>query len=352
MANRKGFFKKGFAAGQSLEGFEAGQSLEGFAAGRSFEGFEAKQGPEAFRASRALGAKTEGRSAAGVIGAAMLALLMGLPSVSQAARRGVLICDEPEAAYNKARAYPDNPDYWVERGMCLIAEGNDAQGLEELRMASENNIPYAAFLRALYRETKGTFGKSDYFQPDLTPAIRSYERAWMLAMNINYHDEENLMRKLAEEGELIILITGYSLPVLHFYRYFRGAAGHHRTLLSKSPTNTKKKFASFYPMERNITLQSLSEMKGRAHRCRSLQYDAELWERPVYEHFTGLCDILYEAAEAAIPLERERLNAAKQCEDILKCPEYEELSNRLISWFDETEKILIEKERNSGIASG
>ena len=332
MANRKGFLKKGFAAGRSLESFEA------------------KQGPEAFHAGGAPGAGTEGRSAAGVIGAAMLALLM-VPIVSQAARRGVLICDEPEAAYNRARAYPDDPDYWVERGMCLIAEGNDAQGLEELRMASENNIPYAAFLRAIYRKTNGTFEKSDFFQPDLTPAIRSYERAWMLAMNINYHDEENLIEKLAEEGELIILSTGYSLPVLHFYRYFRGAVGHHRTLLSKSPTNTKKEFTSFYPMERNITLQSLSEMKGRAHRCRSLQYDAELWERPVYEHFTGLCDILHEAAEAAIPLERERLREAKQCEDILKCPEYKKLSNQLITWFKETKKILVEKEDSFGIPS-
>ena len=330
MANKKGFLKEDFAAGQRLEeAFRAGGAL---------------QAPQA---------RAKGRSAAGVIGAAMLALLMGLPSVSQAARRGSLICDEPEAAYNKARAYPDNPDYWVERGMCLIAEGNDARGLEELRMASENNIPYAAFLRALYRETKGTFGKSDFFQPDLTPAIRSYERAWMLAMNINYHDEENLIEKLAEEGELIILITGYSLPVLHFYRYFRGAVDHHTTLVSKSPSNTRAATEfNFYPKERGLTIQSLSEMKRRAHLCRSLQYDAELWERPVYEHFTGLCDILYEAAEEAIPLERERLREAKQCEDILKCPEYKELSSRLISWFKETKRLLIEKERSSGIASG
>ena len=328
MANKKGFLKEDFAAGQRLEeAFRAGGAL---------------QAPQA---------RAKGRSAAGVIGAAMLALLMGLPSVSQAARRGSLICDNPEENYNAARFYPDDPHNWIGKGACLIAEGNDAQGLEELRMASENNIPYAAFLRAIYRKTNGTFEKSDFFQPDLTPAIRSYERAWMLAMNINYHDEENLIEKLAEEGELIILITGYSLPVLHFYRYFRGAVDHHTTLVSKSPTNTKKEFTSFYPMERNITLQSLSEMKGRAHRCRSLQYNAELWERPVYEHFTGLCDILYEAAEEAIPLERERLNAAKQCEDILKCPEYEELSNRLISWFKETKKILIEKEDSFGIPS-
>ena len=287
MANKKGFFKKGFAARQGLECFEA------------------KQGLEAFRAGGALGAGTEGRSAASRIGAAMLALLIGLPSVSQAARRGSLICDEPEEAYSKARAYPDNPDYWVERGMCLIAEGNDARGLEELRMASENNIPYAAFLRALYRETNGTFEKADFFQPDLTPAIRSYERAWMLAMNINYHDEENLIEKLTEEGELIILTTGYALPVFHFYRYWRGAVDHTGRLVSKSPSKTQTEF-QFYPKERGLTIQSLSEMKRRAHLCRSLQYNAELWERPVYEHFTGLCDILYEAAEAAIPLERER----------------------------------------------
>ena len=329
MANKKSFLKEDFAARQGLEeAFRAGGAL---------------QAPQA---------RAKGRSAAGVIGAAMLALLMGLPSVSQAARRGVLICDDPEAAYNRARSYPDDPDYWVEKGMCLIAEGNDARGLEELRMASENNIPYAAFLRGLYRETKGTFGKSDYFQPDLTPAIRSYERTWMLAMNINYHDEENLVRKLAEEGELIILTTGYALPVLHFYRYWRGAIDHTGRLVSKSPSKTQTEF-QFYPKERGLTIQSLSEMKGRAHRCRSLQYDAELWERPVYEHFTGLCDILYEAAEEAIPLERERLRLAGQCkEDILKCPGYKEVSQQIVNWFQETKRILVEKERSSGIASG
>ena len=323
MANVKGFFKEGFAAGQGLEAFRAG------------------------RAARAPQAGAKGRGGAGLICAAALSLLMGLPTESQAARRGTLVCDDPESAYNAARFYPDDPRNWVGKGMCLIAEGKDAQGLEELRAASENNIPYAAFLRAIYRKTNGTFEGADFFQPDLTPAIRSYERAWMLAMNIDYHDEENIIKKLAEKEQIIILSTGYNLPVLHFYRYFRGAAGHHRTLLSKSPTNTKKEFTSFYPMERNITIQSLSKMKRRAHLCRSLQYTAVLWERPVYEHFTGLCDILHDAAEEAIPLERERLRLAGQCkEDILKCPGYEDVSLQILDWFRETKKILIEKEDN------
>ena len=307
----------------------------------------AGQGLEAFRAGGAARAPLAGakiRRGAGMVCAAGLMLLMGLPDLSQAARRGSLICDEPESAYNSARFYPDDLDYWVGKGMCLIAEGKDAQGLEELRMASENNIPYAAFLRAIYRKTSGTFEGADFFQPDLTPAIRSYERAWMLAMNIDYHNEENLVRKLAEENELIILSTGYNLPVLHFYRYWRGAIDHTGHLVSKSPSKTQTEF-QFYPKERGLTMQSLSEMKRRAHLCRSLQYNAELWDRPVYEHFTGLCDILYETAEEAIPLERERLRLAGQCkEDIPKCPGYKELSQQIVNWFNETKKILIEKE--------
>lgn len=330
MANGKAFSKEGFAAGQGLETF---------------------RGCGAARAPRA---KTKICGGAGMVCVAGLMLLLGLPDLSQAARRGKLTCDEMdrEAIYNRARFYPDNPDYWVEKGMCLIAEGKDAQGLEELRMASENGIPYAAFLRAIYRKTNGTFEGADFFQPDLTPAIRSYERAWILAMNIDYHDEENLIEKLDEENELIILSTGYSLPVLHFYRYWRGAVDHTGRLVSKSPSRTQTEF-QYYPKERGLTIQSLSEMKRRAHLCRSLQYTALLWERPVYEHFTGLCDILYEAAEEAIPLERERLRLAGQCkEDILKCPGYKELSQQIVNWFNETKKLLIEKEDSFGIPSG
>ena len=80
MANRKTFFKGGFPAGQSLEAFRAG-------------------GAERM-------AEAKGRSGAGIICAAALALLMGLPSVSQAARQGSLICDEPEEACSKAACLP------------------------------------------------------------------------------------------------------------------------------------------------------------------------------------------------------------------------------------------------------
>ena len=267
--------------------------------------------------------------------------LLCLPAFSLANRRGSLSCFDPEDAYAAAAREPDDFDYITMKGMCLIAADNkDGQGLYELQRASDQNIVYATFLIAIYRKTEGGFEKAKFFQPDITVPIEAYKKVWNQIVHLPNYPHEDFGLKLDEQRSRIKLHAAYSLPLLYFYRYFRGLVGHHSAYVSQSPSNTRTEF-DFYPKDQGVTVDSLNRMNEWAQTCKNISYEEELWDREAYDHFMGLCDILQKAALKAIPLEQQRLQAAKHCEDILKCPEYTQLATEIVSWFKKTEERLI-----------
>ena len=269
--------------------------------------------------------------------------LLCLSDFSLANRRGGLGCFDPKDAYAAAAREPDNFHLITAKGMCLIAaDNNDGQGLYELQRASDQNIVLATFLIAIYRETEGGFDKAKFFQPDITVPIEAYKKVWNQIVHLPNYPHEDFALKLDEQGSRIKLRTAYSLPLLYFYRYFRGAIGHNNLLVSQSPSRTENEF-DFYPKDQGVTVDSLHRTNEWAQTCKNIRYEEELWDRGIYDLFMGLCDILQEAALEMIPLEQQRLQAAEHCEDILKCPEYEQLSTEIASWLEKTEERLEER---------
>ena len=272
--------------------------------------------------------------------------LLCLSDFSLANWRGSLGCFDPEDAYAAAAREPDNFHLITMKGMCLIAaDNNDGQGLYELQRASDQNIVYATFLIAIYRKTEGGFDKAKFFQPDITVPIEAYKKVWNQIVHLPNYPHEDFGLKLDEQGSRIKLRTAYSLPVLYFYRYFRGVVAHNNLRRANSPSwpANEKRPVNYFPKDLGTTMDSLHRMNEWAQTCKNIRYEEELWDREAYDRFMGLCDILQKAALEAIPLEQQRLQAAEHCEDILKCPEYDDFLNKLSDWHKTNKERLIEE---------
>ncbi len=311
--------------------------------GKAGRGF----GKALFKAGIPLGARRGALAGALALAAGVAIALHG----AEAAQRGNLSCSQPQYIYEKLsihdasdkRAGDHGPDYAnlsVEAGMCRLAEGKDGLGLNNLENAVELGVPYAALLIAKYYLTEGTFSEARFFQKDILRVIRHFEQVWAMVSSPNYPYDRDMVQQLDEKGEMIKLQMPFEISQLYFYRWLRASVHYNSERAAKSPSNTKRDW-TFYPNDRDAGMNSLQKMFRWASTCKQIQYDANLWSRSNYDYMMKGCGILREAAEEMIPLEQRKTEAASHCDDILKCPDYDEVSSQLIDWFNDTKKQLI-----------
>ncbi len=345
LMNQKKLVEQADLAGKSGLSKKAGG--EPGKAGRGFGKAAGSLSQALFKAGIPLGARRGALAGALALAAGVAIALHG----AEAAQRGNLSCSQPQYIYEKLsihdasdkRAGDHGPDYAnlsVEAGMCRLAEGKDGLGLNNLENAVELGVPYAALLIALYYKSEGTFEEARFFQKDLLHVIQRYEQVWAMVSSPNYPYDRPPIQKLDEQGELIKLTTAYEISLLYFYRWLRASVHYNSERAAQSPSNTKKDWTS-YPNDRGAAKNSLQSMFRWASTCRQIPYDSNLWSRSNYDHIMRGCGILREAAEKMIPLDQRRREAARRCDDILKCPDYDEVSSQLIDWFNDTKKQLI-----------
>ena len=335
-------------AGKSSLSKKAGGELG--KAGRGFGKAAGSLSQALFKAGIPLGARRGALAGALALAAGASLALHG----AEAAQRGNLSCSDPQDAYEQLsihdasdkRAGDHGPDYAnlsVEAGMCRLAEGKDGLGLNNLQNAVELGIPYAALLIAIYYETEGTFEEARFFQRNLLRVIKHFEQVWAMVSGPYYPYDRDMVQQLSETTELIKLTTAYEISLLYFYRWFRAAVEDNNSRRARSPSwpAGEKRPVSYYPEDLGAAEDSLQKMFRWASTCKQIQYDSKLWSRSNYDQVMRGCGILRDAAEKMIPLDQQRREAASHCDDILKCPDYDEVSSQLIDQFRNTKKQLV-----------
>ncbi len=336
-------------AGKSSLSKKAGGELG--KAGRGFGKAAGSLSQALFKAGIPLGARRGALAGALALAAGAAIALHG----AEAAQRGNLSCSQPQYIYEKLsihdasdkRAGDHGPDYAnlsVEAGMCRLAEGKDGLGLNNLENAVELGVPYAALLIAKYYLTEGTFSEARFFQRNLLRVIRQFEQVWAMVSSPNYPYDRDMVQQLDEKGQMIKLLTPYEISLLYFYRHFRAVVedDNSRRARSLSWPAGEERPVSYHPEDLGAAKDSLQKMFRWASTCKQIPYDPNLWSRSNYDHIMRDCGVLREAAEKMIPLDQQRREAARRCDDILKCPDYEETLGQLGNLHIETRKRLVE----------
>ncbi len=313
--------------------------------GKAGRGF----GKALFKAGIPLGARR------GALAGALILAAGASPALAAFVQRGNLSCDEPQLTYERLsihdasdkRAGDHGPDYAnlsVEAGMCRLAEGKDGLGLNNLQNAVELGIPYAALLIAKYYGSEGTFEEARFFQKNLLRVIRHFEQVWAMVSGPYYPYDRDMVQQLDEKGQMIKLQTPFEISQLYFYRHFRAVVEDNNSRRARSPSwpAGEKRPVSYYPEDLGAAEDSLQKMFRWASTCKQIQYDSNLWSRSNYDYIMEGCDILRDAAEKMIPLDQQRREAARRCDDILKCPDYDEILGQMGGLDSETKRRLAE----------
>ena len=305
-------------------------------AGRGFGQAAGSLSQALFKAGIPLGARR------GALAGALILAAGASPALAAFVQRGNLSCDDPQDAYEQLsihdasdkRAGDHGPDYAnlsVEAGMCRLAEGKDALGLNNLENAVELGIPYAALLIAKYYLTEGTFEEARFFQKNLLRVIRHFEQVWAMVSGPYYPYDRPPIQELDEKGQMIKLQMPFEISQLYFYRHFRAVVedNNSRRARSLSWPAGEKRPVSYHPEDLGAAKDSLQKMFRWASTCKQIPYDPNLWSRSNYDHIMRDCGVLREAAEKMIPLDQQRREAARRCDDILKCPDYDEILGQM-----------------------
>ncbi len=349
LMNQKKLVEQADLAGKSGLSKKAGG--EPGKAGRGFGKAAGSLSQALFKAGIPLGARRGALAGALILAAGASLALRG----AEAAQRGNLGCSDPQDAYellsihdaSDKRVGDHGPDYAnlsVEAGMCRLAEGKDGMGLNNLENAMELGIPYAALLIAKYYLTEGTFSEARFFQKDLLGVIQRFEQVWAMVSGPYYPYDRDMVQQLTEKGQMIKLQTPFEISQLYFYRHFRAVVEDDNFRQARSPSwpAGEERPVSYHPEDLGAAEDSLQKMFRWASTCKQIQYDSKLWSRSNYDYVMEGCDILREAAEKMIPLDQQRREAARRCNDILKCPDYDEILGQMGELDSETKRRLAE----------
>ena len=121
--------------------------------------------------------------------------------------------------------------------------------------------------------------------------------------------------------------------MLYFEKFKKGAKGTDNAYWQTSISYTGNGGLSTYPEYSPYTLDSLNKMIAFADECLALP---RKWHfNPItYEKTKAECRVLKEAAQALLPLERERLtllNTESCSDDLIQCLEHREVKSDIIT---------------------
>ena len=203
--------------------------------------------------------------------------------------------------------------------LCL---GKESEGIDHLQKASNSGHTPATFVLGVYHEKNQTFDSSESTKniENLNNAIHYYDKgAQMIEATSNYPEGSTDDMPYIESESYTSFRLFAGLPSL----YFRGY-----TIAIKNIVNGNNEEETFY----NDTLEVLNKMKETALIC--LERPAlSVWkekQETVYKAQQIKCSAYLTFAEAAYPLEEQRIEADKNCTVPLKeCTEHKEVLNKI-----------------------
>ena len=261
---------------------------------------------------------------------ACLLLTAASPAFANSYSRGNWDCSDFRGAEQRYKSDPDDIYWQLGYAGCLITRGqgnDDAQGMNILHNIVESSTERArvkaAWMIANYVKTGGTF-EDTTDDDNINEAIEAYGKVvFFINLDPRYPDGNEIY----EEESQIELKSHYRLPLLYFEKFNYGIEGSDNAYWQTSLSYTGNGGLNTYPEYSPYTIDSLNKMIEFADVCLALPRKRHF--HPItYEETKEECRVFKEAAQALLPLERERLtllNSESCSNDLIQCDEYTKL---------------------------
>ena len=265
-----------------------------------------------------------------IAAAAALACLLLAVSTSGFAdnySRGNWVCVGFNRTEQNYRADSTNIYYRMGYALCLLTRGDDSQGMAILHNIVDHSTHparvKAAFMVAEYISTGGTF-EDTIDKDNINEAIEAYGRViFFISLDPDYSNTNDLF----EEEAQMELTSHYRIPLLYSAKFKKGAAGTDNIHLLSSPSYNGDRDLNTYPEYSPYTIDSLEKAIEFANQCLALPPKRHFLTSS-YRNYKAGCQVLKEAAQDILPLERQRLvllDTDSCSNDLLQCDEYNEI---------------------------
>ena len=263
--------------------------------------------------------------------AALTCLLLAAASSAFANNysRGNWLCVDFNNTEQNYNSDPENIYDQIAYALCLITRGDDSQGLAILNSIVDHSTHparvKAAWMLANYIDTDGTL-ESVIDEDFINEAIEAYLKIiFFISLDPNYSNTNDLF----EEESQMELKTNYRLPLLYSLKFKNGAIGNENRRLLSSPSYNGDGDLKTYQEYGPYTIDSLEKTIEFANQCLALP-NKRHFESTLYKRIKAKCQVLKEACQALLPLERQSLALldTDSCSaDLPQCSEYYEIKD-------------------------
>ena len=229
------------------------------------------------------------------------------------------------AAYMKKEEF----DYYG-LALCQIQQGKLEESLANFKKAVDNGSFAAAELLAEYYLSDGfRLPPSDLTrnETNLKNAIFYRERA----LEIMPHPDT--------------VINGILISAKGDHRYLGGRI----SLITYYTKQFAVHFESPKTKVGNTTLESLTKILETAEQCAKIRYRIHLWHKNIFINTIAYCENKKELAEKLLPLERQRLQAARShCRNTrpLNCKSLNKITKEIIAFYNKNMQIAVNLKKN------
>ena len=249
--------------------------------------------------------------------------------------RGNWLCSDADFKIVKQDYKSDSTDVYYRLGYahCLIVKGKDSEGMAILHNIVDHSTHparvKAAWKLANYISTGGTF-EDTTDEDNINEAIKAYGRViFFISLDPNYPQKISISEAEAQ----IELTTHYRLPSLYFSKFKKGATGTDNIHLLSSPSYNGDRELNTYPEYSPYTIDSLEKAIEFADQCLALPLKRH-FQSSSYRNYKAGCQVLKEAAQDILPLERQRLvllDTDSCSNDLPLCSEHQEIKQEIVS---------------------
>lgn len=283
-----------------------------------------------------------------LVGAALIVATGAASSRATEYVRNDLICEDFEDMEKVYKRRPESVPLQIGYGMCLVARGDDFEGLKFWHDAAEfhNNVS-AAWLIARYIETKGTFNAKKPDWDKLDETIKAYFRVLLyINMTPNYPWEGGYI--LDEDESQMEIQSRFSVPLYYYNKFFAGFEYSENAKLRTSPSYKGDRdldvgnaltFDAYVPHTHN----SLKLAIEYGDECAGLPMKRH-FKPDYYSRYTTACRIIAGVARELLPLEIKRRHLIQDdhpcAKDLPECAEYYELRKKMLALYKARMKEL------------
>lgn len=229
-------------------------------------------------------------------------------------------CNNFRRAKEFAETYGGGGNYY-NFALCQLHRGHLMPGVATLKQAAAMGESYAAIEVGRYYSSEGytlSLGQVTEKEINLQKAIEYQKQALQVIRQSNYPFSDPHGDYLSiERQDHPYLNTASNLTGNYMNLYSARSVAHIKSINQNIE---------------DATLEPLRNAIGEASRCLSIPYNSNVWSEKVYNNTMNLCREAKEFAEVLLPLERDRLRAARvSCQNtrLSQCAAHNAIDSRI-----------------------